>query len=86
MDLNNKILKELGSGKTPDDLAKELDMRRETIEAILELMVHRGVIKEIDCDSACSNCFMGKSCPGAAAGREKLYVVSEDIEESLNPP
>ncbi|MBS3786847.1 MarR family transcriptional regulator [Candidatus Bipolaricaulota bacterium] len=76
----NKVLTGLKSGKTPDQLAEELEMRKQTISAIIELLVHQGLVKEIDCSSACESCIMGKSCPGSGRGREKVYIVDEDME------
>lgn len=77
----NKILSGLQSGKSPDQLAEELGMRRQTITAMIDLLVHQGLVKEIDCNSACESCIMGKSCAGTGAGREKLYMVDEEVED-----
>lgn len=73
----NKVLTGLESGKTPDQLAEELEMRKRTITAIIEFLVHQGLVKEIDCSSGCESCIMGGSCAGTRAGREKLYIVNE---------
>lgn len=81
MTKENRILTGLQTGKTPDELAEELGMRKQTVIAMVELLVHQGLVKEIDCSSACESCIMGKSCAGTGAGREKLYIVDEKMEE-----
>ncbi|MFB6214902.1 MAG: MarR family transcriptional regulator [Candidatus Bipolaricaulia bacterium] len=81
MDKENRILNGLQTGKTPDVIADELGMRKQTVTAIIELLVHQGLVEEIDCSSACEGCIMGKSCAGTGAGREKLYIVDEETEE-----
>ncbi|MCF7889953.1 MarR family transcriptional regulator [Candidatus Bipolaricaulota bacterium] len=81
MTKENRILSGLQTGKTPDELAEELGMRKQTITAMVELLIHQGLVKEIDCSSACKSCIMGKSCAGTGAGREKLYIVEDEIEE-----
>ncbi len=81
----NKVLNGLQSGKTPDQLAEELEMRKQTITAMIELFVHQGLVKEIDCSSACERCIMGKSCAGSMAGRERLYIVNDENEELASP-
>ena len=74
------ILTELRSGTTPDRLAKKFDMRKQTVSAMLEHLVHQGLVKKIDCSSGCNRCIMNKSCAGSESGREKLYIVDEKNE------
>lgn len=81
MGKENRILNGLKTGKTPDELADELGMRKQTIIAMIELLVHQGLVKEIDCSSTCESCIMGKSCASSGEGREKLYIVDEEMEE-----
>ena len=78
MTRKNKVFNGLQSGKTPDQLAEELEMRKQTINAIIEFLVHQGLVKEIDCNSACESCLMSNACAGTKAGREKLYLTVED--------
>jgi hypothetical protein len=80
MSQKTRILSELQSGKQPEELAKDLGMRKQTVVAMLELFVHQGLVREIDCSSACGGCIMGSSCSGSGAGREKLYVVDDEPE------
>jgi predicted transcriptional regulator len=85
MNDRTRILRGLRSGKSPAELAKALDMRKQTVSAMIELLIHRGLIKQIDCSSGCKGCMMGNSCPGSGGGREKLYLVDEEmIEEQSN--
>ena len=74
---NSKILEELRRGKSLDQLAEALGMRKETVQAMLESLARQGVIAEVDCDTNCGNCPMSKSCPSPSAGREKLYVLKD---------
>lgn len=76
-----KILTALEEGKTLDKLVETLDMRKQTIRAMIDLLKHQGLIKEVDCNSSCTSCPMSKSCPVPAHGREKLYVVTEEKED-----
>jgi len=81
MTQKDRILNELRSGKGPEKLAKDLGMRKQTVIAMLELLVHEGLVKEIDCSSACEGCAMGGSCSVTGAGREKLYVVTDETAD-----
>ncbi|MFW6104631.1 MAG: hypothetical protein ACOC6I_02195 [Candidatus Bipolaricaulota bacterium] len=76
-----RILTALGAGKTIDELVETLDMRKQTIKAMIDLLQHQGLIKEVDCNESCNSCPMSKSCPVPAIGREKLYVVTEEKED-----
>ena len=78
-----KVLGGLKSGKTPSKLARDLDMRKETIVAMIEFLVHQGKVREVDCDSACKSCPGGNLCAGNGAGREKMYFVIEKNENSV---
>lgn len=77
-----KILTALEAGKTLDELVETLDMRKQTIKAMIDLLQHQGLIEEVDCSSSCNSCPMSKSCPVLAPGREKLYVVTEEKEDN----
>lgn len=73
-----RLLEEIEKGKTLNELVETLDMRRQTIKAMIELLLHQGKLKEVDCNSTCDGCPMSKSCPVPAGGREKLYVLAEE--------
>ena len=77
-----KILTALEEGKTLDELVETLDMRKQTIRAMIDLLKHQGFIEEVDCNSSCNSCPMSKSCPIPAHGREKLYVATEEKEDN----
>jgi len=74
------ILTELRSGTTPERLAEKFDMRKQTVAAMLDHLVHQGLVKKIDCSSGCKSCMMGTPCAGSGSGREKLYIVDEKNE------
>ncbi len=77
-----RLLEEIEQGKTLDELVATLEMRRQTVKAMIELLVHQGKLKEVDCNSSCDGCPMSKSCPVPEGGREKLYVLAEEDETS----
>ena len=80
MELQERIVEKLQAGKTFDQLSAELELSTRTLKAVVELLEHRGVLVQVDCDSTCNNCPMGSSCPVPDGGREKLYVVAEETE------
>lgn len=76
MKKKSKILEMLNKGKTVDELAEALDMRKQTIRAMIEQLAHEGLLGDATCDSGCSFCPYSGTC-GGSSGREKLYVVEE---------
>lgn len=76
MKKKNKILEMLDKGKTVDDLVDALDMRKQTIQAMIEQLAHEGLLEDATCNSGCSICPYSGSC-SSSSGREKLYVVDE---------
>ncbi|MFW5933062.1 MAG: hypothetical protein ACOCSH_02850 [Candidatus Hadarchaeota archaeon] len=58
-----KVLKLLdeGSGNT-DSLARDLDVGRGTIEAVLEMATREGYVEKTEICNGCSNCPLGDKC------------------------
>ncbi len=85
MSAQNRILEELRRGRTVKELARVLDMREQTVRAMVELLKHQGRLREVDPNSSCEGCPMSDSCPVPTQGREKLYVVDEEGEGVAGP-
>lgn len=79
--MDKELIRKLRQGKSIQEIATALDMRKQTIQAMLETLVDREEIKEINVNSTCSNCPMSKSCPLAGQGREKLYAVPSNTDD-----
>ncbi|MFP4136167.1 MAG: FeoC-like transcriptional regulator [Candidatus Acetothermia bacterium] len=77
MKKENKVLELLKRGKTVDELADSLDMREQTLRAMIEQLAHEGMLGDATCESGCNFCPYSGSC-GGSSGREKLYVVDEE--------
>jgi len=78
MSLEDELITKIGRGKSVDELVTILDMRKQTIQAIIETLVSRGKLKELDKHRKCNSCPMSSFCPLPSPGQEKLYMVTED--------
>lgn len=60
------VLKLIGEGKrTPDEIARELGMRKEEVEGAIEILKSLGYVEEIEKGSpACETCPLKKICGG----------------------
>ena len=90
MTATEKILLRIGGrgGGTIDNLAKELDMRKSTVQAMIEFMVHAGYLKEFSCGDGCAGCFMYKKCNISASEgvKMRMYVLTEKGMECIKDP
>ena len=77
-----KILSGIKGVNTIDGLAKDLNMRKFTVQAMVDFMVHAGYIEEITCRSRCSSCLMNCGTPPPSG--MKIYVVTEKGRSILN--
>ncbi|WP_366938891.1 DNA-binding protein [Thermococcus sp.] len=62
-----KVLNLIKEGKkTPDEIARELNMKKEDVEAAIEILKSLGYIEEVQKGSspACETCPMKKICGG----------------------
>ena len=66
MNTLEKILKLIQEGKrTPDDIARELNMKKEDVEAAIEILKGLGYIEEVQKGSpSCETCPLRKICKG----------------------
>jgi len=60
----NEILSGISSGTTTDALARELDLKRSTLMAIVESLVDVGYIEVVGMQGSCSGCGGSVSCSG----------------------
>lgn len=85
MTLKDELIRKIGQGKTVDELAKIFDMRKQTIRAMIETLLSRGKLKEVDNHGKCKSCPMSDFCPVTTSGQEKLYMVNEGRETDEEP-
>jgi len=81
MSLQQDLLRKIRTGKSVAEISRILDMRKNTVQAMIETLVHQGKIKQIDCHEGCNSCPMSGSCPVPSSGREKLYIVLENEDQ-----
>lgn len=72
-----KILRMMQEGGTIDSIAEKLDMRKATIRAILESMVDKGYLMEVNCGSHCNGCSLTCSKSTPTDAKMKMYTVTE---------
>ena len=77
-----KMLSAIGRLNSVDALAEELNMRKPTVRAILDFMIHAGYIDEITCRNICSVCPM--NCDTQVPRGVKMYVVTDKGVSVLN--
>jgi hypothetical protein len=77
-----KILSGIRGVNTIDSLAEELDMRKSTVQAMVDFMLHAGYIEETTCGNLCSACPM--NCGSPPPSGMKMYVVTEKGRSILN--
>lgn len=73
--VTREILSRITEGKTFDLLSRELGMRKSTVEAIVDSMVHTGHLEEILCGIGCRICPMKCSSPQSTS-RMKMYAIT----------
>ncbi len=74
-DVTREILSRMTEGKTLDLLSRELGMRKSTVEAIVDSMVHTGHLEEIRYGVDCRICPMKCNSPQSTS-RMKMYAVT----------
>ena len=72
-----KILRVTQEGGTIDNIAEKLEMRKTTVRAILEFMVEKGYLVEIDCSSGCDGCLLKCRKSAPAGTNMKMYIATE---------
>lgn len=76
-----KILSEIGKGKTIDDLAEYLDMRKPMLLAMMDFMVDEGYLEKISIQ--CSACLFSSKCSVKNEG-VKMYALTRRGKEFLS--
>jgi|LGVF01.1.fsa_nt_gb DNA-binding Lrp family transcriptional regulator len=86
----NEILSGISSGTTTDALARELDLKRSTLMAIVESLVDTGYIEVVGMQGSCSgcggsvSCSDGNSCYGMyALTLEGERFISQNLTQSI---
>lgn len=74
MNKMREIILKINEGKTIDIISKELGMRKSTIRAMVDWMVHQGYLDEIRCGTGCSICSM--NCSSLPSSKVKMYTVT----------
>jgi hypothetical protein len=77
-----KLLSAIKRVNTIDSLAKELNMRKSTVQAMVDFMLHAGYIEELTCGNRCSACPM--NCGTQLPSGMKMYVLTEKGMSILN--
>mgnify|MGYP000262268971 CR=1 FL=1 len=67
------ILSKINEKSTVSALSRTLEMREQTVQSIVEAMVHQGYLEEIRCKSGCSLCSM--KCD-LSSPKFKIYSVT----------
>lgn len=78
------VLSLLAEGVAPETIAKKIDRREDAIRGMIETMVRRGHIEQIDCtDGACGSCPMADACGPMESPVQ--YVVAETGRKLVDP-
>ena len=78
------VLSLLAEGVAPEMIAERIDRREDAVRGMIETMVRRGHIEQIDCtDGACGSCPMADACGPMESPVQ--YVVSEAGLKLVDP-
>lgn len=82
-----RVLRKMKEGGTIDTLAKALDMRKSTVQAMIEFMIRDGYLKEIEIgcgnSSECGGCPLKCEASPVEGMKMKMYVVTEKGMERI---
>ena len=70
------ILFKISKGKTMGALSRELGMRKSTVQAMIDSMIHIGYIEEIRCKTGCGICPIKCANPQFPAGI-RMYALTD---------
>lgn len=68
MSLVAQALDLLRRPKTPEELARALDLTPQGTELLLRQLERRGYVRRLSCGAGCGLCGFRQACPGASAG------------------
>ena len=80
-----EVLSGIRDGSTIDTLARELDMNRFTLLAMVEFLVDTGYLEIVEMRSTCSGCF-GSNCSleNACNSELKVYALTSKGERFIS--
>ena len=81
-----KVLRRIREGGEMGAVARDLGLKRGTLQAILEMAVREGYVEKVEPVSGCTNCSFWKSCVrrGGRAEKASMYVLTLKGEEFAN--
>ncbi len=78
------VLRRMREGSTDiDSIARDLDIGRGTLDAILEMGIREGYLEKTSAAPSCGGCFLRDKCGMGFHGRERteMYVLTPKGEE-----
>ncbi len=81
--LKDVLLKMREGSADIDSIARDLDIDRGTLDAILEMAVREGYVEKASATPSCAGCFLRGKCGTDPRGREKteMYVLTPEGEK-----
>jgi len=67
-----EILSRIKGGNTIDTIARDLDMNRSTLMAMIEFLVDEGYLERVDMGCACSTSNLCEQCRGTDTGPDMV--------------
>ena len=81
----NHIYCSEGRVALPIDISKELDVRGATLRAMVEFMVDKGYLEEIEYGAGCAGCRLNGKCSTPASGERKMkmYALTKETMDYI---
>jgi DNA-binding MarR family transcriptional regulator len=76
-EVTKEILMRINDGKTLDIISREIDMRKATVRARVDSMIHEGYLAEIQYKSGCSMCPLSCNSQSSCSSGVKMYSLTE---------
>ena len=76
-EVTKEILMRINEGKTLEIISKEVDMRKSTIRARVDSMIHEGYLEQIQYKSGCSMCPVSCNSQPSCSSGIKMYALTE---------
>ena len=85
MALVKEVLLKISEGKTIADISKELDVREATLRAMVEFMVDKGYLEEIEYGAGCAGCHLNGKCstPSSGERKMKMYALTKETMDYI---
>jgi len=80
-----EVLSKVREGKTVETASKELRVRESTLRAMIDFMVEKGYLEELDGGGGCARCSLEGKCslPPLGERRLKMYALTRKGEEYI---